>query len=130
MAEVLLKREQTGVGDMAWKPGDIVDIREDGFAWGMQERNITKFVIIRITGITPEQLVPYRAALRDPILLDPDTGQRKQIGRRRFWIDRTKLPGNLRNEIETNGFLEFTWEQVRDYLYDRVDGLPETDVVL
>lgn len=130
MAELLLKREQTGVGDMAWKTGDIVDIREDGFAWGALELDPTRFLRVRITGVTADQLTRYLAPLRDSFIQDPLTGERIRIGRRRYFTDRTKLPGNLRNELEQNGLLEFTWTQVRNYLYDRVSGAPETDVVL
>lgn len=130
MAEVLLKREQTGLGDMAWKPGDIVDIREDGFAWGALELDVNRFLRIRITGVSAADLTKYLEPLTDPDQTDPDTGEPKQVGRRKFFTDRQQMPGNLKRELEQNGYLEFTWEEVRDYIYDKVTGEPETGVVL
>lgn len=127
MAELLIKREQTGAGEMAWKPGDIVDIREDGFQWGAMESDTSRFLRVRVSGVSAADLARYLAPLTDPFALDPDTGGPKQIGRRKF---QQRLPADLRLILERDGLLEFSWEQVRDYIYDKETNEPESGVVL
>jgi hypothetical protein len=43
----------------AYKAGDVVDVRPDGFVWGNEER-LPKFIVVKIPGVDPATIENYR----------------------------------------------------------------------
>lgn len=55
MAELLVKNTDAPVPDspFRWKVGDVVVVMPDGHRWGREERNLTKFRIVKRPGVAP-----------------------------------------------------------------------------
>ena len=65
MAELLILANNTATSDaFAWKQGHVIDIKEDGHAWGDQE-TLPKFWLIKCPGIPASQFAQYLAPQLD-----------------------------------------------------------------
>lgn len=130
MAELLIKAIDATHSDPGkdfrgcYKRGDIVQVRPDGFAWGRLEllppADGGKFVVLKITGVTPAQV---RNAIRNRWGIDPDSEDEDQaigpVRRRRIRIDADLLPANVRQTLNQTGQYTTTWAAIRQYVRNK-----------
>ena len=65
MAELLILAGNTATSDaFAWKQGHVIDVKEDGHAWGDQEC-LPKFWIVKVPGVAAAQFAQYLAPKLD-----------------------------------------------------------------
>lgn len=76
MAELLVFN-RPGLGKRgSWEPGDIVDVRPDGHAWGREEFNPAKFRIVKLPRVPLSDLRKYLGEEQDAA---------KELTKRRAW---------------------------------------------
>lgn len=90
-----------------YKAGDPVVVRPDGWQWGAAE-GLPLFWVVKVPGATVAQLEQYVEAL---------SNADGTVNRRRSWsIDTAKMPGNIRNQLNTTGVITITLTQVQNFL--------------
>lgn len=121
MAEILIKAISVTNSDAAkdlrgcYKRGDPVVIKPDGHEWGAEER-LPKFVVVRITGVTVAQVEKYLQAHEiDGVV------QRRRLYR--LLLD--DVPLAIRNQLRDTGFVEVTFQQVRNFIQNKVTQATE-----
>jgi hypothetical protein len=107
-----------------YKRGDIVEVREDGADWGTKvripPRNGGKFVIVRITGVTVEQVNNWCIRVWGrPIDSCREDAEGNMNLRRVVRIDVDDLPGQVRNTLNREGFYENSWSNIRDFIRNK-----------
>lgn len=114
MAEILVKAVDAVHPDPAkdargcYKRGDPVCVMPDGHPWGRAE-TLPTFWVVRVPGATVDQLRQYVEALT---AADGET-----VVRRRAWgLDAARLPGNVRNQLNSAGTITVTFVQLQSYL--------------
>ena len=134
MAEILVKAADAVNSDpeldrLSYKRGDPVVIRPDGHNWASGSLDLNVFYIIKIPGVDPEQLVKYLEPEYDTTANpDPESGDYPVKRRRRFWGQNTPL--EWQEFLAANGYIEKTWEELRDFIWDKTDGSNLTGVPL
>ena len=95
MAEILIHK--IGRGDDAdpgdWQPGDVVDIRRDGFTWGKREVGPlnTTFLLVKLPGLAPSNI---KQLVKQSI---PGAPFRKQL----VTLDLASAPSAITNNFGT-----------------------------
>jgi hypothetical protein len=132
MAEILLmainKTHSVPAKDAAgcYKRGDPVIVRDDGHTWGSQEAkapiNGGSFVIIKLPGVPRAKVEKYLASQKDDLEPTRDV-------RRRLWrVVVDELPAGVRNQLRDTGTYTTTWNQVRNFIENKVTLARETSV--
>lgn len=130
MAELLIKAENAMHSDPqkdavgCYKRGDIVAVRPDGFSWGSKERLAPadggKFVVIKITGVTPAQV---RNFVRNRWGCEVDGEDIDQalghVRRRRIRIDADLLPIAVKQTLNQTGQYSTTWTAIRQFVRNK-----------
>lgn len=125
MAELLIKAIDATHSDptkdaACYKRGDIVLVRPDGMTWGNKEvippADGGKFVVVKITDVTPRQIKDWIKNNWDADIEGFDV-----IGgrRRRVRIDVHLLPVGVRNTLNTTGTYSTTWAAIRQYVRNK-----------
>jgi len=105
----------------AYKRGDIVDVREDGFDWGRPIRSFwPKFAIIKIPGVTVAQVRKYIQPEIDAI--DPT----KILTRRLYKVEVNSLPLSIRRALRQSGTVTLDKTTVLSYLRNKTTGALES----
>lgn len=130
MAELLFKAIDASNADPAkdargcYKRGDFVLVRDDGWGWGLEETKPPasggKFVIIKITDVTAEQVTAY---VQRKWAMQPEDPQKDADGnpivRRRLSIPIAALPASVRSTLNQTGTYSTTWSAIRQYVTDK-----------
>ena len=103
-----------------YKRGDPVVIMPDGHIWGREE-GLPKFFIVKIPGLAVETAKKYIAEQMDST--DPE--KPVLFRRRRFGLPVDSLPNPVKNAVNNQGIVTVTLAQARQYMIDKVTGLPE-----
>ena len=126
MAEFLIKAVNATNPDPTkdergcYKRGDIVDVRPDGFAWGLEER-LPRFVQVQVTGVSVAAALAYIAPSTDPNQLDRD-GHPIRIRRRLYRVLVDTLPLAVRQQLSTTGRYVTTWTAIRNFVQNSRTG--------
>lgn len=122
MAELLIRATDTVLSDperaarRAYRRGDVVLVKPDGWAWGSAELsnpdNGRALFVLRITGVSVEQVEKYLVEWLDDLSLF-------QWARRKYRLVIDELPVNLRNQIRDQGFISRTWPQIRGFVENK-----------
>jgi hypothetical protein len=142
MAELLIKAVDASHPDPAkdafcYKRGDVVDVRENDFAWGAMEKLAPasggQFAIIEISDVTRQQVINWVKTHWGTDVAGIDfevvNGAASPIRRRRVKIDVSLIPAAVRQTLNTLGFYATTWAIIRDYIHNKqtnetASGLP------
>lgn len=110
--------DNAGSHPFTYKTGMVVDIFEDG-KLGPGTQQHPKFVIVRVPGVTKDEL---SFLLEGPLGAEQDDGTgnmvRPVVSRRRDKLDRAKLPGTIRDQLDANReiTLNVTAAQIQNYV--------------
>ncbi len=136
MVELLIKRQanythsdpvknKRGV----YQRGDIVVVMPDGHPWGIEEHPLTttynppKFFIVKIPGITVAQAQKYLHPETDGVDAEGDP---IPVTRRLWRIRADDVPQWVKNEIQNNGEVTVTWNQIKTFIRNKKTGQDET----
>ncbi len=126
MAEIMIALKEGRHADPGAKarncyyPGDIVEVRPDGFDWGRPVKSFfPKFALVKIPGLPAEAIAKYRDVDPDPALL----GRLRR--RRRFKVDLKLLPRSALAAINQTGEVTISPLIARAYIRDKITGLLE-----
>ena len=67
-----------------YTPGDVVVVMPDGHTWGSEELNTEKFAIVKIPGVTPQEVDAEAVRLYGATLTDPQVDLNGNTVRRRL----------------------------------------------
>ena len=106
MAELLVVAANRPVpaGPGRWLRGHVVNVMEDGHAWGAEE-GLPKFVIVKVPNIDAEDVEHFIEVNLD--------GLGALVRRRNWFFDRDKLTANQLNELQTTGEITLTRVQIK-----------------
>jgi hypothetical protein len=92
MAELLIKAADSGASRDAWRRGDVVTVKTDGHGWGKEELNRDRFYVLRIPGMTREELQSWLEPDADTVTGPDLMPYERTLGRRRVTLDLDALP--------------------------------------
>ncbi|HXK36141.1 MAG TPA: hypothetical protein VJ553_00990 [Candidatus Paceibacterota bacterium] len=93
--------------DARYQMGDIVEVREDGY-WATRGFDKESFVVVKVPGMAFDW---------DKMLALYDTDNKKILRRRKWFGNRTKIPQNILNKIESSDrVVSVTATQVNNFL--------------
>lgn len=139
MAELLIKAIDASHSNPdkdkrgCYKIGMIVEIRPDGCVYGTEE-GLPKFYIIKIPMVPIDH--PILVKLTKPQMVqngleeDGITPHYDTVRRRQHWLQHHSIPAGARNKLMTEGELiikansayngpyDYTWAQIKNYLWD------------
>jgi hypothetical protein len=118
MAELLVKAvsatHQIPAKDaLCYKQLDPVVVMPDGHPLGTEERNTAKFWIIKLTGATVQEVLPYIQAVYDA---------QQQMTRRRRYTCAINLTGAVRAQLNA-GPVTYTWTQAKKFITNKLTGV-------
>lgn len=138
MAELLVRiaHDPSWNAETAPQTGDVVGIKEDGAPWGRMERKSIflarggveadwhgQTILVLVPGVSASALKEALLTPEEEIIDDPDfPGEKKRVMRKRRinMLDYAGFKGNLppplRNQIETDGEITVTADQLRLFL--------------
>jgi hypothetical protein len=132
MAELLVKAVDASHSDpakdaMCYKRGDVVDVQENGFAWGAMERLAPasggQFAIIQISDVTRQQVINWVMNHWNTDIAGVDfeivNNVTNTIRRRRVRIDVDLVPAGVKQTLNTTGFYSNTWAAIRQYVRNK-----------
>jgi len=103
-----------------YKIGDIVEVLDDSKHDGDLVANpvAPPFYLVRITGVTKEQALKYMAPYIDPVTVG--TENTVTLRRRLHNVEVDNIPLAVRQTLLADRYIEFTWQQVRNYIRNRM----------
>lgn len=121
MAEFLIKAIDAthfnSVKDRAgcYKRGDVVVVMPDGHEWGKEER-LPKFMVVKVPDLTVASAQKYT----ESEINDTDLDNIITITRRKhsFLVD--DAPSNIKDELNTNGEITVTWDEIKGLFQDKL----------
>lgn len=104
----------------AYKRGDVVDVREDGFDWGRLLKSYwPKFAVVKIPGVSVASVEKYiRPEMNS---LAPD----QVLTRRLYRLEIDTIPLAVRRALKRDGTVTLTKAQVLKYLRNKATGALE-----
>lgn len=134
MAEILIKaidathlnpvKNQRG----CYKRGDPVVIMPDGWGWGTEETKPPidggKFVIIKIPGVTPQQVHDAIHARWPGLqhILESELQAGMVVRRRQLTFNIDLLPSAVKNTLNRTGTYTTTWAAIKSFVRDKVSN--------
>jgi hypothetical protein len=97
----------------AYKRGDIVVVKPDGWQWGSAE-GLPIFVKVKIPGLavnTAESWIVRQVSGADPTIT---------VKRRLWGVKVESIPIGIRNELLANGEVTVTLTQIRNFIENKV----------
>ena len=122
MAEFLIKARSAVHVDPdkdargSYKRGDIVVVMPDGHMWGTSE-TLPDFVVVKVPGVDHERA---QQLIESEVEIDPETGERIPVRRRRWNIKVDDVPLAVRKALRNNGEVTVTWNQVRNFVQNKL----------
>lgn len=103
-----------------YKLGDIVEVLDDSKHDGDLVKNpiAPPFYLVRITGVTKAQAEKYMAPYIDPATVGTDSPV--TLRRRLHNVEVASIPLAVRQKLQADRYVEFTWTQVRNFIRNRM----------
>jgi hypothetical protein len=103
-----------------YKIGDIVEVLDDSKHDGDLVKNpiAPPFYLVRITGVTKAQVEKYMAPYIDPATVG--TERPVTLRRRLHNVEVASIPLAVRQKLQADRYIEFTWAQVRNFVRNRM----------
>lgn len=126
MAELLVKAVDATHSDpvqdaACYKQGDVVLVKPDGWSWGALEilppAQGGKFVVIKITDVTPQQVINWVKNNWDCVM---DAFDESNAKRRRVRIDIDLVPNGVKSTLNQTGVYSTTWSTIRNYVRNKL----------
>ena len=124
MAELLIYAKNSHDPINGYQAGDVVEVHENGFKWGVNcfsaPDNGRALFVLKVPDLSVELCKKYLDEDWDDFFLN------KQA-RRRFRFTLDELPAATRRSIQSQGYLEVTWAQVRRFIENKRTRQKEGD---
>ena len=105
-----------------WKLGDVVDVFEDDKS--VVRPPAAPFYIVKITGVTKAQVKKYLAPETRVVTVE-GREEIEVLRRRLYGISVADIPAAIRNQLQTNRYVEVSWAQIRQYVRNKLTGVGE-----
>lgn len=105
-----------------WKLGDVVDVFEDDKP--VVRPPAPPFYIVKISGVTKTQVEKYLAPETRTVTVE-GREETEIIRRRLYGISVADIPAAIRNQLQSNRYVEVSWAQIRQYVRNKLTGVGE-----
>lgn len=118
MAELLIMRRDNLNPNLEHRyyKGDIVEVRENGFAWGTE---MSFFYLLKIPEVNPETIRKYA---------NSETLGGFMIRRRTWRILIDSVPQWVRTQLRDNGEVTVSKSQIRNFINSKLTNHPDPDL--
>lgn len=105
-----------------WKLGDVVDVFDDDKP--VVRPPAAPFYVVKITGVTKAQVEKYLAPETRAVTVE-GREEIEVLRRRLYGLSVADIPAAIRNQLQTNRYVEVSWEQIRQYVRNKLTGVGE-----